>query len=158
MASIRDVLQELERVEQSVANLYGWLSEVFAADPETSRFFAAMRTQELSHSDLVRFERRLVRGEPKSFAEVEVDLDVLRAFVAEVRAFPNEHPDPGLHEALLFAMHLEEHAAEHLHRRAIVEANPEVEKLVSGLASADREHFLTLRRFIQDHSHLFGGA
>ncbi len=38
MASIRDVLQELERVEQSVANLYGWLSEVFATDLNSCPF------------------------------------------------------------------------------------------------------------------------
>ncbi len=158
MSSIRDVLIELERVEQSAADLYGWLSDVFAADLKTSRFFAAMRTQELSHSDLVRFERKLVRGEPKAFANVAVDLDELRGFVAEVQQFRLEHPQPTLEEALVFAMHVEEHAAEHLHRKAIVDANPEVQELIGGLAKADREHFLTLKRFVEENTNLFGGS
>lgn len=149
--TLTNILNRIEQLEHTVADLYAWLSRKFSADHEASAFFWVMHTQELSHAGLVQFERRLVRSDPDAFANVEIDTSCLQEVEEQIQAFRRDTPEPLLKQALMFAMKVESHAAENLHRNAFIQANPDLKGLIASLAHADEQHYETLRKFAQDH-------
>jgi rubrerythrin len=147
---ILNLLRTLESLEMTMAGLYQWLSERLA-DQEASAFFFRMSLQEKTHASVLRFSKRLVHASPRDFADVEVDEEEIHALIRRIETFKEEHPEPTLGEALLFAMRAEGAAAENLHSKVIVDSNPEVEKIIQGLAKADAEHHEALKRFVCSH-------
>ncbi|NOZ93450.1 MAG: hypothetical protein GXP47_01760 [Acidobacteria bacterium] len=152
--NISTLLSRLEALEHSMADLYLWLAGRFGDDDEAAGLFMRLHMQELSHANLVHFERRLARSDPDSFPDVDVDtssIDEVLRWNADFRS----NGGPGtLGQALLFAMKVESHAAEQLHRKAVTASNPDLEGLVASLAQADREHFETLKRYVRANAHL----
>ena len=146
------LLSRLEKLEESVAGLYGWLAEVFADDQEVSAFFSRMKLQETSHAGLVRYERRLVRSAGDSFEDLDLDAAPIEELEGWIREFREGPIGPSLGQALLFSMKVESHAAESLHRDAMTRANPDLRALIDSLSRADRQHFEELKRFAADHA------
>jgi hypothetical protein len=147
---ILSVLTALAAVELEMAGLYEWLSGVFAEDSEAAGFFFRMSLQERSHYNLVRFGKRLVHTSPNEFADVEVDgaeIQRLRDAIAEFRA---SSPHPSLREALEFAITVEHHAGENIHRAVIIDSNPAVAGVVRNLATSDADHLRSLVAFARE--------
>lgn len=144
---ILTVLSAIGKVETRVGELYGWLSDVFADDVEASGFFFRMCMQEKSHASLVSFCMKMVRRSPSDFHTVDVDIDKATELIEAVDTFREDHSRPGLEEALLFAMEVESHGAESIHRSAIIQSNPEVAGVINSLAKADSEHYEKLKAF-----------
>jgi hypothetical protein len=144
---ILTVLSVLGKVEMAVAELYYWLSAVFAEDPEASGFFFRMSMQEKSHVNLVRYAKKLAHRAPDDFADVVFAPEIIDDLIRSLHAFREANPSPSLGEALAFAMQVEGHDAEQLHRSLVIKSNPAVSDLISSLAKADAEHFGMLERF-----------
>jgi rubrerythrin len=150
------VLSAIGRVEAGVGEFYQWLSEVFADDIEASGFFFRMSMQEKSHANLVSFSKKLVHRDPSGFEEVDIDLGQVDDLLASIAAFQENNTSPSLADALLFAMKIESHGAENIHRSIIIQSNPEVASVINSLAKADNAHYELLKTFANDREGVFG--
>ncbi len=144
---ISTLLDVLENVETTMAELYTWLGRALVVDPEAARFFAEMARDELRHRDLVRFQRALVMKSRRAFAPVTVDATAVTEVIDRVRAFRRDHPEPVLEQALAFVIELEGDAAETHYRTAIADSEPSMAKLMTRLGKADEHHAETVRAF-----------
>jgi hypothetical protein len=52
-------------------------------------------------------------------------------------------------------MKIETYTEADVHRKAIIDSNPELADLVRGLADADHKHFESLKQFAGQHSYVF---
>ena len=143
------VLNALEGVEHGLAELYGWLAQLFDHDAAASGMFFRLSLQEQSHVNLLRYGRSLVRHSPKEFRAVPVDRALIEELVTRIHAFRSTQPGPTLEEAVVFAFRAESHAAERIHRAVLVDASPSLAGVVASLACADREHAALLEAFAQ---------
>ncbi|MEE4270856.1 MAG: hypothetical protein V2I67_04225 [Thermoanaerobaculales bacterium] len=152
---IHEVLSRLEDIENTMADLYEWLSEVFEADSEASGLFFRMSLQEKSHASLLKYGKNLVRRSPDEFDDVDFDAGVVEALVSSVDEFRAKSPAPSLAEALFFSMQVECHPAENSHRDVLTVSNPEISQMIRSLAIADAEHHKTLKTFAQRRQEIF---
>lgn len=144
---ILTVLSAIESIESSVAKLYEWFSECFATEPEASGFFFRLAMQERSHANMVAFSKGLVRRSPNDFSGIDFDMALVDDLLLTVVNFRTNNPHPSLSQALEFAMEIESHGAEGVHRSMIIQSNPEIANMVNSLAQADREHFKLLKGY-----------
>lgn len=146
---ILTVLSAIENIESSVAKLYEWFSECFTADREASGFFFRLAMQERSHATMVAFSKGLVRRSPTDFSSVDFDMALVDDLLQTVTDFRTQHPRPSVAQALDFAMAIESHAAEGIHRSMVIQSNPEVADMINNLAKADKEHFKLLKDYAE---------
>lgn len=146
---ILTILSAIEKIESSVAKLYEWFSEVFASDGEASGFFFRLAMQERSHANMVSFSKNLVRRSPNEFATVDFDMALVDDLMDTIIRFRVDNPQPSLADALDFAMSIESHGAEGIHRSTVIQSNPEIAEMVNNLATADREHFKLLQNYAE---------
>jgi hypothetical protein len=91
------VLGALEKLELGLAELYEWLSESLSERHEDAAgFFFRMSTQERSHANLVRYGKRLVRQNGKSFQRVDVNIDRINELIELISAYRKGNPNPDL--------------------------------------------------------------
>ncbi|RLE26332.1 MAG: hypothetical protein DRJ65_05750 [Acidobacteria bacterium] len=144
---ILTVLSAIENIESSVAKLYEWFSDCFAADSEASGFFFRLAMQERSHATMVAFSKGLVRRSPNDFSTVDFDMSLVDDLIHTIDVFRAGNRNPTLGRALEFAMEIEDHAAEGIHRSMVIQSNPEVSNMINSLAKADKEHFKLLKDY-----------
>ncbi len=147
MANIMTVLNILEEIEKSMKNLYLWVSESFSGEPELYRFFQRMSREEETHAGMVRYQKRLIRQNPDSFAEVSADLTELQEFLQCVTSILENKPKLTPEKALKLAIELEGMDEERMYRDVIVESYPELKELIHNLTRSDKEHLLFLKNF-----------
>ncbi|HPW55316.1 MAG TPA: hypothetical protein PLP31_06245 [Thermoanaerobaculaceae bacterium] len=133
-------LRPLAEFEKLVGDLYSWLAACFSTDQEASAAFAILAVEEAAHANLIEYQRRLVRQNPKEFGEVELDLGELFTSRAQVERFRAQQPPPTVEEALVFAFQIENSAAEFHFRHVLRQANPAIGQLLDSLGKADRQH------------------
>jgi rubrerythrin len=141
------LLSSLEKIELEMASLYEWLSGVFSEDLEASGLFFRMAMQEKSHANLIRYGKKLVHQTPSDFGEVDFDVSEIDPLLEAIRASKGQNPPPELDEAIALALSLEESPAERIHRKILIDSNPEVQNLIRSLAAADDEHLSGLKHF-----------
>lgn len=139
-------LKLVESIEQLMADLYESFSETFAADEDATGFFYRMSRDEISHRNLVQFQERLVKKNPRDSSEVNLDLDLFNATTEKVQYFMKKGDPPTLEEAVRISIDFENDVAEHLYRTVIAEANPAVQDLVKNLGRQSEIH----RKHVQD--------
>jgi len=141
------ILNAIESIENSVADLYEWCSDCFGHDPEASGVFFRLAMQEKTHAAMVTFSKSLVRKSPNDFTAIDFDMSLVDDLLDSIATFRYENPKPSLEQALDFAIAIEGHAAEGLHRSMVIQSNPEVANMINNLAKADLEHLRLLRDF-----------
>ncbi len=141
------ILAWLEKVELEMASFYQWLSERFADDTEASGFFFRMCIQERSHANLLQYGRKIAVRHPRAFEPQAFEPTQVDELITLIGAFRREHPEPDLADAVRFAVRLEGHPVENLHREMLVRSNPDVAGMINSLANADREHQRVLEAF-----------
>lgn len=149
-------LRPLADFEKLLGELYAWLSESFAADPEAAGAFALLASEEAAHANLVEYQRRLVRQNPKAFGEVEMDLGDLLATRAQVERL-RAGEVPSLAEALQFAFTIETSAAEFHFRNVLRQANPEIGQLLDNLGKGDKRHLGRIMELASRHGIMLTG-
>ena len=143
------LLTTLADIEMEMLRLYAWLAEVFQADSEAAGLFYRLSLQERSHHNLVRFAKRLVHSSPGEFAQVPVNERELRQLPTTIADFRGGEP-PSLEDALRFAVEVERHAGENIHRRVIVKSNPKLAAMIASLATSDADHRRALEELARD--------
>ena len=146
---ILTVLSAIENIESSVAKLYEWFSDCFVADSEASGFFFRLAMQERSHATMVTFSKGLVRRSPNNFSTVDFDMALVDDLLQMVSNFRAQNPLPSLAQALDFAIAIESHAAEGIHRSMVIQSNPEIADMINNLAKDDREHSRLLKEYVE---------
>lgn len=145
-------LRPLAEFERLMGDLYSWLSERFAGDTEVASTFALLAADEAAHANLVEFQRRLVRQNPREFGEVELDLGDLLATRAQVERLRARESPPTVEEALALAFELENTAAEYHFRHVLRQANPAIGELLEKLGSADKQHLSRIMQLATRHN------
>lgn len=143
------VLRPLEQLERRLADLYAWFGELFADDAEAAFVFHQMFLEERAHVNLIDYQRRLARGNPGVFGDVEVSLDKVEAGIARIDAVRSASPSPDLPAAIRFALELEASAANYHLRAALRQSSPDMARLMDSLGRADRQHVGALRRLAE---------
>lgn len=150
------VLTALEQVELGMADVYDWLSGEFADDDDAAGFFARMSREEISHRNLIQYQRRMIRSaDATTDPHVDAPMDEIRDTLQTIHDFRNQSRRPTLAQALLFAMTMESRMAERLHRDVIVQARPELGDLMRSLAADDLRHQRRLEEFVGRRRKLF---
>ena len=139
-------LKLVESIEQLMADLYERFSEAFAADEDATGFFYRMSRDEISHRNLVQFQQRLAKKNPKDFGEVNLEIDLFAAATEKIQYFMKRENTPTLEEAVRIGIDFENDVVEHLYRTVIAESNPAVQDLVKNLGRQSEIH----RKHIQD--------
>jgi len=146
---ILTALGAIESIELSVAKLYEWFSGCLTGDPEASGFFFRLAMQERSHASMVAFSKGLIRCKPSDFSNIDFDMALVDDLLQTIDIFRAGHTKPTLEQALEFAMAIESHAAEGIHRSIIIQSNPEVSNMINSLAKADQEHYKLLTDYAE---------
>jgi len=142
---ILQVLRPLEQLERKLADLYEWFSDLFEADREAAFVFQRMHLEENSHVRLIEYQRRLARGNPGVFGDVNVNLTGLQQAITRIEAIRNDASAPTLEEAVRAGLDLESDAAEYHYTNAIQQASPDMARLFDSLGASDEQHVKCLR-------------
>ena len=145
--SILRGLNALERFEGGVAKLYARLSEAHAQDPEAASLFYKLSLDEKNHASLIQYQRRLIKQNPDLFEALEFDVAAIEMATVYVEGILARRELPGLRDAVALAAGIEGGAAETHFRAALLQAAPEMSRLMRGLGDSDRLHADTLQAF-----------
>jgi len=138
--SLVKILETLQQLELSAAELYRDCAEMFAAHREASGVFFRLSLEEHTHANLLAFQKRLVLHGAGPVAVPDVDLGEVVELIAKVEAFRVRRPRPTLEEAVQFATFLEQTAAERLHARVLTHLDGPFGGLLKNLAADDARH------------------
>lgn len=152
---ILNLLNQLEKVETQLSELYEKFSEIFQNDAEVSILFSQVSADETAHADLVRFERRMVRADAKRFKEVDADIGKMEEMSSFIRLLLKSGETPTVERAIEAAIELENSAAEQHYIKAITLSNPEVAGMLNSLTSFDCRHFLAFENFAKKRGFTF---
>lgn len=145
--NVAAVFRPLSDLEKSMADLYSQWASVFDDDREAAFLWVKMANEERGHAALVDYQRRVVQKNPLLSIDVDLDMSIVDAALAELTSLREATQPPTLAEAVATALRLETSAAESHFRNAVREVNPELNRLLSCLGSEDRGHLDRLRKF-----------
>ena len=147
MMDLLKALHDLEEVELQMAELYGWFTELYQDDEEAVSLFNHLRLEELSHQSILKYEGRIVRANPRSFRDMNFNLDMLDRTLESIRNFRQANPRPSLEEALKMALVFEGGAAELYYFTIFKDTAWDFAQFVTKLHAASRGHFEILQKF-----------
>jgi rubrerythrin len=148
------VFNDIEKLELKLLELYQYFGNLFSDDPAAADLFTELGNEEKSHSDLIQYQRKIVRKNPKLFENVDVNIKEVRDIISNVDSIINRIQLPELNEAIKIAIDFESNAAEAHYRSAMQQANQEVSDLLKHLGVLDKEHFSKLREFAKSRGFL----
>ena len=145
--NIQTLFKPLTHFEGKIAELYEWYSELFEDDAEAAFVFIQLAAEEHGHLKMIEYQRRLVRKNPRNFADVSLDLKPVEDALVTLATLRNTPHPPSLEEALRAALMLETSAAEYHFKTAMKQANPNAARLLDALGTSDRDHLGKLVEF-----------
>jgi len=147
MIDLLRALHDLEQIETSMAELYEGFIELFKDDADAVGLFTHLRMEELSHQNILKYESRIVRANPKAFRDLHCNLDMLDRTLESIGNFRQAHPKPTLEEALRAALLFEGGAAEMFYIILFRDAAREFAHFVPHLHASGWNHFDKLQKF-----------
>lgn len=140
------VFRRLIRFERAMAGLYQRWSEVFSDDTEAALLWRKMAIEEIGHSNLITYQKRVFKSNPNLPGDATVALEEVLMLIDIVqRAL--EGPSHTSEEAVQLAAWIEASVAETELRGALRESNPDIQRLLDHLGGDDRLHVERLRAF-----------
>ncbi len=147
--NILNALDAIEKLEQKLAELYAYFNKLFIADKIVSSVFFKMALEEKGHADLVQYQRRIARKNPKLFNEVTIDVEEINRIISDADAIIKAVPAPSTDNALQAALQFEQNAIEYHYKTAMEQANPELAALLKNLAGVDSDHLDSLKNLAE---------
>lgn len=144
------IVSDLDRIELAMAELYAWCAALFAQDRAAADLFIHLRLDELSHRNILDYERRLAMDNPERFRVISTDPRALEDALDAVDRFRASHPAPTLAAALGTALTLERSAAELYYQTLDGRAPAELARFISHLHAGCRTHIRRLADFAAD--------
>ena len=149
MLDIHKALKTLEEIENKSADLYAWLSGVFASDEKASLLFARLHLGKLSHANLLQYQSRIILKNPRAFrGAVSVDSDHARAITESIERFRNTTPSlsVAVRTALIFGHAVEQIYQDQTFRDSLDGLGPFVAQLRKG----SQDHGAALKHLAAD--------
>ncbi len=150
MSFVMNVLSDLEKIENSLRDIYTALAGRFSDNPPYRDLFRALSRDEETHADQVRYQKRLVRQNPDDFTHVSIDMEGMDEILAFLRHLIDNPPSATPEEAVALAIDLESISQERMYRSVIVESCPGLKPLIDNLTRFDKAHLERLHAFMEE--------
>ncbi len=150
MSFVMNVLNDLERIENGLRDIYASLAGRFSDNPPYRDLFRALSRDEETHADQVRYQKRLVRQNPSDFTHVKVDVEGMDEILSFLRHLIDNPPSATPEEAVALALDLESISQERMYRSTIVESCPGLKPLIDNLTRFDQAHLERLNAFMEE--------
>lgn len=150
MSFVMSVLNDLEKIENGLRDIYAAFADKFTDNPPYRDLFRALSRDEETHADHVRYQRRLVRQNPDDFTHVSIDTEGMDEILAFLRHLMENPPNATPEEAVALAIDLESISQERMYRSVIVESCPGLKPLIDNLTSFDKVHLDRLHAFMEE--------
>ncbi|MBI5190315.1 MAG: hypothetical protein HZA22_06545 [Nitrospirae bacterium] len=139
------LLTLLEEFEGKIAVLYENYAGRFSSDPDVSSVFRDLSTDELTHRDLIRYEKRVVMNDPKHFGNVEADFALVEKMISRVDAALDCCAETTPEDAIALAIEVESSALEGMYKVVPATAEPSFAKLFRAMHDGCSCHVTTVR-------------
>ena len=149
MSYVVNILNDLEKIETGLREIYAGLAERFSDHVPYRNLFLALSRDEEAHADQIRYQKRLIRQNPGDFSHVTVDLTGMEEILAFLRHLLDNPPVATPEEGLRLAIDLESISQEKMYRSVIVDSCPALKPLIDNLTRFDREHLARLHAFAE---------
>lgn len=150
MTNILTLLNLLEDLELSMRDFYRTVATHFETDhEELSKCFARMASEEQTHAEMVRFQKRLVQQNPGKFSPVSTDVSGFKDFLSQVHQATEQARDLTPEQSLDLALDFESFSGERIYSSAIIESCPDLAPLIGNLTKNDEAHCDYLRTVVQ---------
>ena len=138
----------LGKVEAKVGQLYTHFGNVFEGDKAASEFFRQLGQDVESSRAVVQYQLRLVKREPGSFGNVDINEQELNAIMEYVDTTIASKEKPTLKDAVELAVKIEGMESMSHYRTALLKDMPEISELIQSMGVPDEVHSRRLRDFI----------
>ena len=138
----------LGKVEAKVGQLYTHFGNVFAGDKSAADFFRQLSLDVESTHAVVQYQLRLVKREPGSFGNVDINEQELNSIMEAIDTTISSRQTPSLKEAVEFTVKIEGMDSKSHYRTALLKDNPEISELIHNMGVPDEVHSRRLRDFI----------
>jgi rubrerythrin len=147
--NIELILHDLHAVEVRLEQLYRWLADLFAEDPEAAELFQRMSREERSHAEQVEAQIQLVTGDHDSVVDMDhmVSWEEFRDLIGRVDALQSGAVPPSLADALAASIEFEGSGAELYSVRGLVLSHKGHRQLMDRLTEANKKHHARLIEF-----------
>lgn len=155
--NIATAFRPMADFESAAAELYGWFATLFADDSQARALFGRMALEEKAHLNLIDYQRRLLRSNPRLAMGIEIDVDAMALVLDRILEFRHQPNPPSLSDAVTLALEIERGAAEFHLRVSLGQGDTEFGRLLAQLGTADRGHIDRIEDFAgrirkeQDH-------
>ncbi len=145
------IINPLINLENNMASLYEYFGLRFKDNPDAGILFRKMKREELSHADLLKFQKRTLAKNKEKLNPVDIDVECINEVSSWIESFLAKKPELSLEKALELALKIERNAAESHYRTAVKSVNPELGELVEKLGGYDKDHSQRLVDFAREH-------
>lgn len=145
------VFNKLDRFERALMTLYDKYSAKFKKDREVSGFFYNLSLDEKAHSELIQYQRRMVKKSPRDFKDVEADVEAIEAILAEVNDAISNVDAVSFEDAVRFTVKVENSEIETYYRYLMEQSNPEAARLLTMMGVESNDHTEGVMSFALKH-------
>ena len=149
MSFVMSVLNDLEKIENGLRDIYAAFADKFADNSPYRDLFRALSLDEETHAGHVRYQKRLVRQNPDDFTHVSIDMEGMDEILAFIHHLIDHPPNASPEEAVALAIDLESISQERMYRSVIVESCPGLKPLIDNLTRFDKAHLERLHSFME---------
>ena len=142
-------LEVIEQMEVSLGDMYAKLRVKFSGNKDLEGLFYQLQLEELTHVNLARMQKRIVRAKPSDFGEVHLnftEINKVMYLVSMILAMPREK----INEILVQCYLIESSLVEQYVVAALKESNKEMGQLLEMLSQGFRDHLATLAVRVKD--------
>jgi hypothetical protein len=142
-----NVVDNLIRLEKTLAVLYGFFGKTF---PDDAVFFRALAREETSHAHVLTTYKNIL---PIEFQKMDKKALIRTEEEVRRRIEKYETDPPSLEEALSFAYLIENNAGE-IHYQSLLECETDSEsvRVFQTLNFGDRDHARRINRYLVEHA------
>lgn len=146
---ILNVLDEIEKLELKLMDLYTFFTNLFKDDKDVSSSFFKLGLDEKGHAELVKYQKRIVRKNLNNFLDVSININEIHEIILKAEDIMKSPTPPSLEESIKLALLFEKSAAEYHYKSAMEQSNPEFASFLNNLASVDNDHFDTIKKLAE---------
>ncbi|MEF9426181.1 MAG: hypothetical protein L0956_03045 [Candidatus Mariimomonas ferrooxydans] len=154
MKDILTILRLVEKLEESLSNLYDWLSNKFSDNQEARSFFNQLSFEENSHRNLVSYQIRVARQNKDLFADVEADVEGIKNALEKIKLIM-DNSSLSFEDAVRLTVEIESTLAEQYAVILMKQSIKEFSKLIDSLGSGFKEHHNNLKKMANKYNIVF---
>ena len=142
-------LKPIEELEHKLSELYEWFCTLTRSDEEASAFFARLSQEELSHQQIVQYQKRIVSRNSKIFESIELNMEDVDKAILDVNYLRVSEPPRDLETMIRITLDFENSTAENYYRTAMAQANPDVAQFLQRLGLSCATHLKAVQEFAE---------